>query len=217
MERIICILIGYACGLFQTSYLLGKLYHTDIRQHGSGNAGTTNAFRTLGKKAGAFTLLGDILKCVVAVLITTAIFKNRCPEILPLLKIYTAAGSILGHNFPFYMGFRGGKGIAASAGMMIAFDFRIFLIGLAVFAALFLAFHYVSLCSLSCYVAALVCMIIFGQLGFYGMDQPHRTEMYLVMTFLTVMAFWRHHENIKRLLAGNERKIFLTSSKKGQE
>lgn len=63
MERIICLVIGYVCGLFQTGYIIGKVHKTDIRDHGSGNAGTTNAFRTFGKKAGAITLLGDCLKC----------------------------------------------------------------------------------------------------------------------------------------------------------
>ena len=117
MERIICLAIGYLFGMFQTSYIIGKIHHMDIRQYGSGNAGTTNALRTLGKKAGAMTLIGDMLKCVIAILIVNAVFKNRYQEILPLLGMYTAAGCVLGHNFPFYLGFRGGKGIAASAGM----------------------------------------------------------------------------------------------------
>ena len=65
LERLICILIGYVFGLFQTSYIIGKIHKTDIREHGSGNAGTTNALRTFGKKAGALTLLGDCLKCVL--------------------------------------------------------------------------------------------------------------------------------------------------------
>ena len=84
MERIICLAIGYLFGMFQTSYIIGKIHHMDIRQYGSGNAGTTNALRTLGKKAGAMTLIGDMLKCVIAILIVDAVFKNRYQEILPL-------------------------------------------------------------------------------------------------------------------------------------
>ena len=102
MERIICLAIGYLFGMFQTSYIIGKIHHMDIRQYGSGNAGTTNALRTLGKKAGAMTLIGDMLKCVIAILIVDAVFENRYQEILPLLGMYTAAGCVLGHNFPFY-------------------------------------------------------------------------------------------------------------------
>ena len=74
MERLICIVIGYACGLLQTSYLYGKAHGIDIREHGSGNAGTTNALRTLGTKAGVITFIGDCLKCMVAVLLVLLIF-----------------------------------------------------------------------------------------------------------------------------------------------
>ena len=84
MERLICLLIGYICGLFQTSYIIGKIHKTDIREHGSGNAGTTNALRTFGKKAGAMTLLGDCLKCVIAVVAVRMIFRDDYGDILPL-------------------------------------------------------------------------------------------------------------------------------------
>ena len=120
MVRIICLLIGYAFGLFQTSYIYGRTKGIDIREHGSGNAGTTNALRTLGKKAGAITLAGDCIKCILAVLTVRLIFGASHPEILKLLTVYAAAGTILGHNFPFYLGFRGGKGIAATAGLIIS-------------------------------------------------------------------------------------------------
>ena len=122
MERLICIAIGYACGLFQTAYILGKIYHIDIRKQGSGNLGSTNVLRTLGKKAGALNLLCDCLKCIAAILIVRAIFGNSYGDILPLLSLYAAAGCILGHNFPFYLNFKGGKGVAASVGLVIAFS-----------------------------------------------------------------------------------------------
>ena len=89
MERIICLVIGYVCGLFQTGYIIGKVHKTDIRDHGSGNAGTTNAFRTFGKKAGAITLLGDCLKCVLAdiycmcsCLFCTVLYNSLCIALL---------------------------------------------------------------------------------------------------------------------------------------
>ena len=215
MERIICLAIGYLFGMFQTSYIIGKIHHMDIRQYGSGNAGTTNALRTLGKKAGAMTLIGDMLKCVIAILIVDAVFKNRYQEILPLLGMYTAAGCVLGHNFPVTLGFRGGKGIAASVGFLIAFDWRLFVLCAIVFFVLFLGTHYVSLCSLSCYLVALIAMIVRGEMGGYGMGRSHTTEMYIVMGFLTVLAFWRHRANIVRLANGTENKVFLGKSKKG--
>ena len=81
MERLICLGIGYIFGMFQTGYLVGKSHHIDIRQCGSGNAGTTNALRTLGKKAGAITLLGDMFKCVLAILLIDHLFKNNYQDI----------------------------------------------------------------------------------------------------------------------------------------
>ena len=145
MERIICLVIGYVCGLFQTGYIIGKVHKTDIREHGSGNAGTTNAFRTFGKKAGVLTLLGDCLKCVLAIVIVRMVYGNSMNTILPLLTLYAALGCILGHNFPISMEFRGGKGIAASVGMIIAFDWRIFIACAVVFFALFFTASYAML------------------------------------------------------------------------
>ena len=214
MERIICLVIGYICGLFQTGYIIGKVYKTDIREHGSGNAGTTNAFRTFGKKAGALTLLGDCLKCVLAIVIVRIIYGGSMSSILPLLTLYAALGCILGHNFPISMEFRGGKGIAASVGMIIAFDWRIFLVCAMIFFALFFTTHYVSLCSLSAYAAAFILVLVFGQMGKYGMDQPHTIELYIVMAVLTGMAFYRHRANIGRLIHGTEGKVFLSRKNK---
>ena len=214
MERILCVLIGYICGLFQTSYLYGKVHGIDIRNYGSGNAGTTNALRTLGAKAGAITLLGDCFKCVVAVVIVHLIFGKSHPEMIRLLGMYAAAGTILGHNFPISMEFRGGKGIAASVGMIIAFDWRIFIACAVVFFALFFTTHYVSLCSLSAYAVAFILVLVFGHMGKYGMDQPHTMELYIVMAVLTAMAFYRHRANIVRLLHGTENKVFLSSKNK---
>ena len=82
-----------------------------------------------------------------------------------------------------------------------------------VFFALFFTTHYVSLCSLTSYLSALIAMIVFGEAGGYGMDRIHTTEMYLVMTALTVLAFWRHRANIVRLSKGTESKVFLSKSK----
>jgi glycerol-3-phosphate acyltransferase PlsY len=213
MERILCLLIGYVCGLFQTSYLIGKKNNIDIREQGSGNAGTTNALRTLGKKAGALTLLGDCLKCIVAMSLAKLLFAGNCREILPLLTLYAAAGCILGHNFPFYLGFRGGKGVAASVGCILFFDWKIFLICAVVFFGLFFLKHYVSLCSLTSYLTAFAAMVIFGQMGYYGMDFAHRMELYVLMACLTVLAFYRHRANIVRLLNGTESKILLSKMK----
>lgn len=214
MERLVCLAIGYICGLFQTSYIIGRIYKTDIREHGSGNAGTTNALRTFGKKAGALTLLGDCLKCVIAIVIVRSVFQKSAGDILPLLSLYGAAGCILGHNFPFYLNFRGGKGVAASVGLVIAFDWRIFVIGAVVFFSLFFLTHYVSLCSVCSYIAALILLIIFGQMGDYGMNPRHTMELYIIMGMLTLLALYKHRSNISRLLHGTESKIYLSKQNK---
>ena len=120
MERLVCLLIGYIFGLFQTGYFYGKTQGVDIRKMGSGNAGSTNALRTMGIKAGMITLLGDCFKCVIAVLVVRGIYGQSHADILPLLSLYTGFGAVLGHNFPFYLKFKGGKGIAVTAGMILS-------------------------------------------------------------------------------------------------
>ena len=115
MIRLVCLLIGYVCGCFQTSYIYGKLHGIDIRNYGSGNAGTTNSLRVLGKKAGIIVLLCDMLKTGIAMMLVRFLFRERYGDVLYLLTIYAAAGAILGHIFPFYLGFKGGKGIACTA------------------------------------------------------------------------------------------------------
>lgn len=210
MERLICLVIGYICGLFQTSYFIGKWKKTDIREHGSGNAGTTNALRTFGKKAAAVTLLFDAIKAIVAVAVVQAIFKNSHADILPLLSIYAGLGAVLGHNFPFYMGFRGGKGFAASVGFAIAFDSPIFLVGCTVFIVIVAVTRYVSLGTLTVYLGTFIFIVIAGQCGRYGMTQIHLVELYCVMGFMTILTFYRHKANIGRLLKGTENKISFT-------
>jgi len=121
-ERLLCLIIGYGCGLLQTGYLLGELRGIDIRKHGSGNAGTTNMLRTLGPLWGLLTLLGDFLKCFVAVLIVTRLFGESHAQLLPVLKMYAGLGVTLGHDYPFYMKWKGGKGVAVAGALAIAFD-----------------------------------------------------------------------------------------------
>lgn len=209
MERLICLGIGYVFGLFQTGYIYGRMHGMDIRKHGSGNAGSTNALRTMGVKAGAITLLGDCFKCVIAVLVVRGIFASRCPEILPLLSLYAGFGAVLGHNYPFYLGFKGGKGIAATAGMILATDLRMAAVCLVVFMVIVAVTRYVSLGSLVVTVLFLAGLVICGQMGEFGMAQNYLFEMYGVGLLFTLSAFFQHRANIKRLREGTENKIGL--------
>lgn len=216
MERIICLAIGYVLGLFQTAYIYGKLHGIDIRNYGSGNAGTTNTLRTLGTKAGLIVLFGDIMKCILSVVLASAIFGKTHPDTIYLLKIYAAAGAILGHNFPFYLGFKGGKGIAATAGMILSFHPYLIPMGVIIFFGIFFTTHYVSLGSLLVYAGFMIELIVLGQMGTFGMPQAALNEMYVVAGFLTVMAYYKHKDNIKRLLGGTERKTYLTHKNKAE-
>ncbi len=217
MERVFCLMIGYVFGLFQTAYIYGRLHGIDIRNYGSGNAGTTNTLRVFGTKAGLLVLFGDIMKCILAVVITTVIFGDSYPDEIYLLKMYTAAGAIIGHNFPFYLKFKGGKGIAATAGLILSFHPYLIPMGIVLFFGAFFITHYVSLGSLLVYAGFLIELIVLGQMGIFNMEQPILIEMYAIAVFLTVMAYWKHRENIKRLLSGTERKTYLTHKNKDVE
>ncbi len=215
MERIVCLFIGYVFGLFQTAYIYGRMKGIDIRKHGSGNAGTTNTLRVLGTKAGLIVFAGDVLKCILAVVLTRLIFGKSHPDMIYLLALYTGTGAILGHNFPFYLKFKGGKGIAATAGLILAFHPYFIPMGIVMFFGAFLITHYVSLGSLLVYAGFMIELVVVGQLGvFEGMTQMQLNEMYIIGAFLTVMAYWKHRENIVRLVKGQERKTYLTKKNK---
>lgn len=214
MERVICLIIGYAFGLFQTAFIYGKLHGIDIREHGSGNAGTTNTLRVLGTKAGLIVLAGDIIKCILAIVISGLIFGVSHPDEIYLLKLYAAAGAILGHNFPFYLHFRGGKGIAATAGLVLSFHIAFLPMGVIIFFGTFFLTHYVSLGSLLVYAGLMIEMVVAGQAGLFGASQAVLNEMYIVTALLTILAYYKHRENIGRLLKGTERKTYLTKKNK---
>ena len=208
LVKIGILIYGYFAGaLIQAGYWMGKVNKIDIRDYGSGNAGTTNVMRTLGKKAGIATYLLDAFKAVIAdILIHFLIVPHTAiPEML--LFLYCGLGIVLGHNFPFYLGFRGGKGIAASAGVLLAMDWRVFLICAVIFIGLVAITRYVSLGSMAAYVGALICFIGFGAAGSYGMDFPHTFEMDVIMGLMTALAIYRHRANIYRLLNGTENKL----------
>ena len=137
------------------------------------------------------------------------LFKNTYGDILPLLALYTGAGAILGHNFPFYLHFKGGKGIACTAGLIIFFHPYMILPEVITFFGTFFLTHYVALGSL------LVQIVLIGQMGLFGMSQGALIELYIVTALLAMLAFWEHRANIGRLIHKTERKTYL--SKKNEE
>lgn len=214
LARILCLIGGYFFGIIQTSYIYGKLHGIDIREYGSGNAGTTNALRVLGKKAGAVVFLGDLLKSVVACSLTHIIINALDIPNVYLYVMYTAAGVVLGHNFPFYMQFKGGKGIAATSGIAIGLlDWRVALIELLVFVLCVAITKYVSVGSICLVLGLLISYTIFAYTGSYGFEEgsPKKLESCIVLGLITLLAIYRHKQNIIRLINGTENKLSFKS------
>ncbi len=192
-----CLIFGYVFGCFSTGYFIGKLKKVDIRNYGSGNIGTTNALRTLGAKAGAITLLGDAFKAVIPMLLVRYVFFGNS-DIAQLLSLYVGLGVVLGHNYPVWLKFKGGKGIAATGGVMIAFDILIVAFALPLFILIVAITRYVSLGSL--YVALFFPVWIL-------IRYPGNIHMLILSLVFMVLAFIKHSSNIKRLINGTENKI----------
>lgn len=197
IKIIISLVFGYLFGCFSTAYVIGKLNKVDIRQYGSGNAGTTNALRTLGAKAGAFTFLGDVLKAIIPIIIIR-FFIFPSEDFTQLLSLYTGLGVVIGHNYPFWLGFKGGKGIAATGGAMVAFDPRIVPVGLLLFVGSVAITRYVSVGSMLVSILFPVWTLIFF---------PGDLHMLMVSLMFMILAFIKHRPNIERLLKGTENKI----------
>lgn len=212
--RILCLIGGYFFGMIQTAYIYGRMNGIDIREHGSGNAGTTNALRVLGKKAGIIVFLGDLLKAVAATLIARIIFSHIDPDNLYLYIAYTGLGTILGHNFPFYLKFRGGKGIAATGGVILGFLDPVMIISAAiVFFGMCIITRYVSVSSICLVVLFAAEYISFALNGKYPFDFENSVsynsmiESCIIVLFMTLMAIYRHKANIVRLIHHEENKL----------
>ena len=162
MERLISLGIGYLFGIFQTAYIYGRMNGIDIREHGSGNAGTTNALRVLGKKAGIIVLLGDVAKTVLAVVAVRVLFHRQDADWLPLLGMYAAAGAILGHNYPAQLGFKGGKGIACTAGLVLTLGPIVTALEASTFLLTVLLTRYVSLGSIFVVIELVAFLVVLG-------------------------------------------------------
>ena len=208
--RILCLIIGYGFGLIQAGFLIGRIYNIDIRQKGSGNSGTTNAMRVLGVKAGLATFFIDALKCVAAILLVRLIWGGE--EIFMLLAVYTGLGVTLGHNFPFYMNYKGGKGIAAMSGLLITLGILInpwiLIVPAFAFFSCAILTRFVSFGSLQVSVLFLFMIIFYGQMGgFEYLTEEYRIELYIVVFLLAALAWFRHLDNIKRLFKGEENRF----------
>jgi len=200
LNVLISMLIGYALGCIQSAYLIGRLVgKLDIRDHGSGNAGASNITSTMGVKYGVVVGLIDILKGVLAVLIVGWVYPTD-----PNLAFLSGLMAITGHMFPFFMRFRGGKGVATLIGMMLGVDWKLGLLFalLVVFPAL--VSDIITVGSLTSFTGLPIVSFLNG----------YPTWIIVFSLALTVIAFYLHRSNIRRILAGEELKIRAVLFKK---
>ena len=184
MKYVLCILIGYAIGAINPSYIIGKIRGIDIRQKGSKNAGASNALILFGKVLGVGCALFDIAKAAFAIWLCGKLF----PELAYSFAV-TGGACILGHVFPFYMKFRGGKGLACLGGMILAFDWRVFLIMLAAEIVVAIVTDYICFVPLT---ASAVFPIV------YGIMRRDVRGAWIIALILPLMLY-KHKENLKRI------------------
>ena len=195
-------IVGYLLGSINSAIVVSKLkYKQDIRDYGSKNAGMTNMFRVYGKTGGLLTLAGDFTKTLLAVLFADILIGNGKFFIGSEGAYVAGFFCMLGHIFPLYYKFKGGKGVSAIGAMILLFDWRIALICYAVFAIVLFASHTVSMGSLlaSLTGAILTCL-------FYA-PRPYWWVAAILVTVMVAIVWIRHHSNIKRLLTGTENKF----------
>lgn len=205
--RFAALAIGYCLGLFQTGFIYGKLHGIDIREHGSGNSGATNTLRTLGWKAGIITFAGDCLKAVLSVVLAKVVFGDIFMEDIKVLEMYAGFGAVLGHNFPFYMKFKGGKGIACTAGVAFAVCPQAVPVCLTVFVLCLALSKYVSLGSILMALLFIIQVFLFNAYGILGIAEVNVLEFNILAFAFGGLAIYRHKANIVRLANGTENKI----------
>lgn len=209
---LLCIIVSYLLGSINWALVISRIvYHDDIRRYGSGNAGTTNILRTYGRKAAAFTFVGDTLKGTLSILFACVMFG--CPRTERYYLFLVAAAylsafvCILGHVFPCFSHFKGGKGFATLAGVILVLDPAIFLILFVVYVPFVILSHYISLSS--------IMVALFYPILLHSFDRVFTgIGLHVLITLLMgILITWCHRSNIKRLLEGTERKFYLIKKK----
>ncbi|MBE7028314.1 MAG: glycerol-3-phosphate 1-O-acyltransferase PlsY [Ruminococcaceae bacterium] len=199
-------IFAYLLGSINTSVIIGKLKGIDIRKKGSGNAGMTNTLRVVGKRAAALVLLFDFLKTIAALILAIYISKIFVPEnkdASQYMQYIAGFGAVLGHNFPIYFGFRGGKGIVCSIAVILFLDWRIGVIIATVCIFIMIITKYVSLGSV---VGAIIYPIFV--IAFNPDFSQMTVRFYIAMSVvISLLALYRHRANISRLLKGTESKL----------
>lgn len=203
------VLCGYLLGSAPTGYIVARARGIDIRTVGSGNIGATNVFRFLGVPAGVFVLLTDAAKGWLAVFLGPLLLRAFADSVPggfaeEWAAILAGVAAVLGHNYTVWLRFKGGKGIATSAGVLVALVPWGLLVALGIWAVIFVGSRYVSLASI------LAAFVLPFAVAFFG----YSTLLIIVTACMAVLAIYKHKANIQRLLAGTENRIGKPSAKK---
>ncbi len=213
---VVSVVVAYLLGSINTAVIVTKIVTKgkgDIREMGSGNAGFTNVLRSVGKVPAIFTIVCDLLKALIAVWLGGLLFSFMAVDgqfemanIISVGKYVCGFACILGHSYPIYFHFKGGKGIVTAAGMMLVLDWRVFLMILGTFLLVFIITKIIS-------VASLTCAALYGVYTFILTFLVDKGSV-LYVTFCTIFAFGigifvivKHKDNIKRIVRGEEKKI----------
>ncbi len=197
MYRVIMLVIGYLLGGIQPAIIISRFKGQDIREQGSGNAGSTNAIRVYGKKIGLTVFALDLLKAIIAVIIARVVYEEHAIT----ASLYAAIGVILGHSYPLYFGFKGGKGVAVTVGAIYFIDIRIGIIASIIFGISLYVTKIVSLSSM-----LLTSSVAVGLYIFYK-DHEDIIEVLILGIAVAGFVIYRHRANIKRMMDGTEAKI----------
>ena len=201
LKGILTVIIGYLLGSVNTSIIVSKFYGIDIREHGSKNAGMTNTLRVLGKFAGILVILGDVIKGVVSAYIGRYIL-GEVNGVLEVGMMLGGLGAIIGHNFPIYFGFKGGKGVLTTAAIIAVLDPKIWLILFMVFLLVVIITRYISL-------GSIVCTLLLPVVIFVLKTGNERNYMLIWGIVVAVSALVMHRQNIIRLIKGQESKFSI--------
>ncbi|MGI9240178.1 MAG: glycerol-3-phosphate 1-O-acyltransferase PlsY [Verrucomicrobiales bacterium] len=206
IQLTLLVLAAYVIGATPFGFLMGKAKGLDIRNHGSGNIGATNVLRIVGKKEGIFVFVLDVLKGLVPVVvgrgIAAQILADQSTQWLSVVSVLIALATILGHNHTFWLGFKGGKGVATTGGALVALMPWEILAAVVVWALVFSAKRYVSLASICAAVTIPIAALAHGAVGGHY-DLP----LILLAIIVAVLGVWRHRLNIARLRDGTESRM----------
>jgi len=205
---ILMLLVSYLFGSIPSSVWIGRaFYDTDVREHGSMNAGATNTFRVLGKTVGTAVLTLDVLKGFFAVYLVKTLLDSTTYNVNPYLWLILAGiMAVIGHLFPLFAGFRGGKGVATSLGMVLCIHPEAALCALGVFLLIFISTGYVSAGS----IIASLSFPLFLLIKLFGPESP----ILIIFGFMMfVLVVYTHRKNVVRLLNGNENRFYILRKK----